>query len=168
MPKDNQSICMNEPIRNMTVCGYEFNYIQNIEPKKNENGAIIEYQPQVNYSNSQGRDLHKYGKGSFCKFTITAENLSGVYLWVVDDEIIYIGRTKRFRTRFNSGYGTISGRNCYKDGQVTNCKMNKVALELSRAGKRIQLYFFKTDDYVRVEQELLATQKTKYNSMNNK
>ena len=98
---------------------------------------------------------------------IDVEDVPGVYLWIVDDEIIYIGETKNLRKRFNTGYGNISPRNCYLGGQSTNCKMNKVVLEYFEAGKQIKLYFLKTNDYKKVELELLSKICTRYNVKDN-
>ena len=152
----------------VTVCGYDFTYVQDIKPERDKNGNIIEYQPQAEYSNPHGKGLHSYGGGNFCYFTIDAGNWPGVYLWIVDGEIIYIGETVKLSQRFNDGYGTIAGINCYEGGQKTNCKMNKAALELTKAGKTIQLYFFNTKDYKNVEKELLGAINTKYNVKDNR
>ena len=45
--------------------------------------------------------------------------------------------------------------------------MNKVVLEYFEAGKQIKLYFLKTDDYKRVELELLSKISTRYNVKEN-
>ena len=119
------------------------------------------------YENKNTVPLLENGKGAFCRFVIDAEDVPGVYLWIVDGEIIYIGETKNLRKRFNTGYGNISPRNCYLGGQSTNCKMNKVVLEYFEAGKQIKLYFLKTDDYKRVELELLSKISTRYNVKDN-
>lgn len=151
----------------ITVCGYDFTYIQDIKPERDSDGKIVEYAPQSRYSNSQGKRLHYYGSGTFCRFSIDAGNWPGVYLWVVDGEIIYIGETVKLGQRFNMGYGRIEGVNCYEGGQMTNCKMNKVVLELTGTGKTIKLYFLNTQDYKRVELELLRAVNTKYNVKDN-
>ena len=33
------------------------------------------------------------------------------------------------KQRVNSGYGTISPKNCFKDGQSTNCKINNLVTQ---------------------------------------
>ncbi len=152
----------------VTVCGYDFTYIQDIEPVRDKNGRVIEYEPQEEYSNPHGKALHSYGRGTFCSFTIDAGDWPGVYLWVVDDEIIYIGETVKLGQRFNDGYGIIVGINCYEGGQKTNCKMNKVALELAKQGKTIKLYFFNTQNHKKVELELLKAINTEYNVKDNR
>jgi len=66
------------------------------------------------------------------------------------------------------GYGTISPRNCFEGGQKTNCKMNKVVLEIYKNGQKIDIYFYETKDYKAIEKELLESITTPYNVKNNK
>ncbi len=153
--------------KTIEVCGHTFTYIQDIEPERGADGRVIEYAPQSQYPNRQGKSLHNYGSGTFCRFSIHAGNWPGVYLWVVDGEIIYIGETVKLAQRFNTGYGNIEGVNCYAGGQKTNCKMNKVVLELAKIGKTVNLYFYNTQDYKRVELELLHAINTQYNVKDN-
>lgn len=123
----------------MDVCGYPFLFLQEIVPECDANGNIREYYPQDAYSGRGRKPLNQYGSGAFCKFTVNAQNWPGVYLWVVDGEIIYIGETVKLWQRFNMGYGNIEPANCYMGGQSTNCKMNKAVLDLYRNGKTIEL-----------------------------
>ena len=150
----------------INLLGHKFEFVQRIVPYCNEQGAIKFY-PQDDYENKNTVPLSENGKGAFCRFEIDAEDVPGVYLWIVDDEIIYIGETKNLRKRFNTGYGNISPRNCYLGGQSTNCKMNKVVLEYFEAGKQIKLYFLKANDYKKVELELLSKICTRYNVKDN-
>ena len=56
-------------------------------------------------------------------------DLKGVYFYLLGDEIKYVGRCKdSMKQRVNSGYGKISPKNCFKDGQSTNCKVNACIL----------------------------------------
>lgn len=151
----------------INVCGYRFNYIQQIIPECDTYGHIIKNNPQDSYGNTKNLPLLHHGNGSFCRFSINAGDRSGVYLWVVEDEIIYIGETKGLKSRFNMGYGKISPRNCYLGGQSTNCKMNKVVLDLYEQGEIVSLYFFETAYYKQIEFELLTKITTPYNSKNN-
>ena len=149
----------------MTVCGYTFTFIQELIPECDADGYIKEYQPQAGYIKE--KSLNTHGSGSFCRFTIHAGNWPGVYLWVVDSEIIYIGETAALARRFNTGYGVIEPVNCFVGGQSTNCKMNKVVLEQAKKGRYVKLYFYGTDNYKKVELELLGIIKTKYNVKDN-
>lgn len=151
----------------MMVFGYDFRYLQDILPQRDEAGNVIKYYPQNDYYNKQNLPLSYYGKGAFCRFSIKAEDCPGVYLWVVNEKIIYIGETAGLRKRFNMGYGNISPRNCYVGGQSTNCKMNKVVLNLYEQGKVVNLYFYKTTYYKSVELDLLRKINTMYNNKDN-
>ena len=149
-----------------TICGYKFNFVQKLEPERNKQKKIIELSPQYNYLNYDNLPLHTNGNGPFCRFKINAKNVPGVYLWVVNSDIIYIGETANLKERFNSGYGIISPRNCYVGGQSTNCKMNKVVLDMAKHNKDVKLYFYQTQDHKRIEKELLISVKPipKYNA----
>ena len=147
---------------------YTFEYLQDIDPERNEDGSVREFLPQNDYANKDNLPLSKYGAGAFCRFSLqTAGVWRGVYIWVSDGEIIYIGETENLRQRFNVGYGNIAPRNCYVGGQSTNCKMNKVVLDYYKSGRAIQIYFLNTDKNKDVELELLSTIKTKYNVKDN-
>ena len=72
--------------------------------------------------------LNKYGDNEFCEFKIN-ESLSdrGIYVYVIDNNIKYVGRcTDNFNKRINQGYGKIHPKNCFIDGQATNCHLNSL------------------------------------------
>jgi hypothetical protein len=72
--------------------------------------------------------LNKYGDEKFCEFKIN-DNLSdkGIYCFMENNKIKYIGRcTDNFKKRINQGYGRISPKNCFIDGQATNCHINSL------------------------------------------
>ena len=153
-----------EPI---TFCGYKFIFVQQLCPECSLNGAIKKFHPQDQYENSKKLPLLPDGNGAFCRFSVEADDVSGVYLWVLDGEVIYIGKTIQLRRSFNMGHGNISPSNCYRGGRSTNCRMNKVVLELFEIGKIVDLYFYETYDYKSMKSELLNKVKTKYNLKNN-
>ena len=144
----------------ITVCGYPFRFAQEIVPKADND--VIELYPKLNPS----RRLNRYGVPPFCRFDVKLPNRPGVYLWVVDGEIIYIGEAQNLQKRFYD-YGNIVAANCYQNGRNTNCKMNKVVLEQAKAGQYVKLYFFETEDYKAVELDLLKQINTKYNVKDN-
>lgn len=145
----------------ITLCDYTFNFLQLIKPECDTHGKIIKLYPQFNYLNKKNLVTHYYGDGPFCRFKINADKVPGVYLWVVDHKIIYIGETANLEKRINSGYGSISPKNCFADGQSTNCKMNKVVLDMAKHNKDVKLYFYQTKDHKSVEKELLKSVKPK-------
>lgn len=140
-----------------------FNKSLEINLIKNKNNYW--YFPQLNFKNYKkysllpGINAHT----EFCKFKLDLPKTSGVYLWTVDNEIIYIGEAVNLYSRFNSGYGNISPRNCYKGGQSTNIKMNKVVVSYFKKHKTIKIYYFLSKDHKNIEKYLLQNIKTKYN-----
>ncbi|WP_456833301.1 hypothetical protein [Deinococcus sp. UYEF24] len=73
--------------------------------------------------------LNRYGDLRYCAFTLEAFHPAirqqGLYCFTVGDEVRYIGRTlTSFGTRIQQGYGVIHPKNCYLDGQATNCHLN--------------------------------------------
>jgi len=53
----------------------------------------------------------------------------GIYIYAVGNKIRYVGRClDSFEKRVNSGYGRISPKNCFIDGQKTNCHLNNLIL----------------------------------------
>ncbi|OFX52729.1 MAG: hypothetical protein A2046_05490 [Bacteroidetes bacterium GWA2_30_7] len=74
------------------------------------------------------RFLNKYGDNKFCEFKIN-DNLNdkGLYCFIKNEKIKYIGRcTDNFNKRINLGYGKIHPKNCFIDGQATNCHLNSL------------------------------------------
>lgn len=72
--------------------------------------------------------LNKYGDLAYTIFTISDRayfDCTGVYGYQSDNELKYIGRCKdSMKKRVNQGYGKIHPKNCYLDGQATNCHLN--------------------------------------------
>ncbi len=90
--------------------------------------------------------LHNYGTQLFCKFKILEKiNKAGIYVFVFDDIVKYVGECENFYNRINSGYGNISPRNCYIGGQITNCKINGIINSSKNQGVDVSLYFYETD-----------------------
>lgn len=153
--------------KTLHVLGYVFQFMQELQPQRDDDGQILKFYPQSAYENEANLPLLDDGNGPFCKFTIEAGTWSGVYLWVVNNEIIYIGETENLSNRFNNGYGQISPRNCFAGGQSTNCRMNKVVLEHAEKGRCIDLYFLGTPNHKEVELELLSGLASRYNKKDN-
>ena len=143
----------------------DLKYICEIVPEKKKSGSIIEFLPQANYKNASTAKLHKHGKGPFCKFKIPANlNMAGAYVIKVEDSIKYVGGCDNLSHRFNMGYGNISPRNCYIDGQSTNCKINRYILNEAQKGCRIHLYFVEVADRYLAESELINQYRPAWNS----
>jgi hypothetical protein len=85
--------------------------------------------------------LNKYGDGVYSRFFIKDEKYldkKGVYIYTLSDQLQYVGRCRdSFRKRINQGYGKIHPKNCYLDGQATNCHLNALITE-----RRQEIRFF--------------------------
>lgn len=107
-----ETIFIDSTLKVLSIYGYEFCFLQQLLPECDASGFIVKYYPQNRYNNKKDLLLSNHGKGAFCRFSINAGNWPGVYLWVVDNRIIYIGETDDLKRRFNTGYGHIAPRNC--------------------------------------------------------
>lgn len=103
------------------------------------------------HATTSGRPRHKYGQGPFAKLLMPpVPGEPGVYLWTVDDEVVYVGETRRsLRNRLGpSGYSTISTANTLVpdphqpgSGKTTNCRVNALANEALVAGKEVTIWY---------------------------
>lgn len=133
-----------------------FLWICSIHPEIDETGKIKEFIPHVHYKNFKGLSLNLYGCGPFCKFRIPNDNdSSGVYVLTIEEEAKYIGECVKLSSRFNNGYGNISPRNCYKGGQLTNCRINNLIYNVSKCGGHIELWFLKIGTRKIIETHLI-------------
>jgi len=147
------------------IFGYEFQFVEEIQPERDEEGRIKIYLPQQSYKDANQTNVHKHGWGPFCKFRILREweGLTGVYLYLVEGKVKYVGEAKDFGKRVNAGYGIISPRNCFKGGQITNCRINNRIFKAFRNRKEIELYFYETDERRRLEKKLIEKIRTEWN-----
>jgi len=81
-----------------------------------------------NRDNNYLEFLNENGDKAFCQFSIeTHLKDKGLYCFAVNDSVKYVGRcTDSFKKRINQGYGRISPKNCFIDGQSTNCRINSL------------------------------------------
>lgn len=142
---------------NLDLAGHDFAFMVPLIPESNVQRAIQELYPQERYAKRDAILLHKHGHGAFCRFRVSVpRGLVGVYALVVNGRICYIGECEDLGKRFNMGYGNISPRNCYVGGQVTNCKINRRVLEVSKSGRSVNLYFHPTSSRRQVEKQLIT------------
>jgi hypothetical protein len=146
------------------VRGYPFGYVCDIDVEREADGSVRRLMPQGRYKNLRGLARNKYGAGPFCKFKVSgALGVAGVYLFVVEGAVRYVGECANLARRFNMGYGNISPRNCFKGGQETNCRVNHLVYNTVKAGKQVSLWFFRTRDYKTVEKALRLSLNAKWN-----
>ena len=76
------------------------------------------------------RFLNSHGDKVFCHFRMTehpTKRKKGLYLYTLEAEVVYIGRSfDHFAKRVDQGYGKIHPKNCFIDGQSTNCHLNSM------------------------------------------
>ncbi|MBC7190232.1 GIY-YIG nuclease family protein [Candidatus Aerophobetes bacterium] len=152
------------------VDGIPFRYVCEIHPDLDKNGKPKEYMPQSRYKNNLNIPLHNYGYGTFCRFKIARgySRKAGVYLILADKTPKYVGKCESLESRFNMGYGNISPRNCYKGGQPTNCRINKLILQAYKMGVRVTLLFYETKDSSRLEDYLIHELQPEWNKTTEK
>jgi len=142
----------------MKFADYEFEHVCDIDPLRDTDGALRQQIPQARYQNARSLPLNRHGAGPFCKFRIPSRfQASGVYVLTLDKELRYVGECANLSARFNSGYGNISPKNCFKGGQETNCRLNNLLYAALLAGQQVSLWFFRTADYKPVEATLRPT-----------
>lgn len=135
-----------------------------IEVERDEHGAVREYEPQADYANTEGLPLNQYGSGSFCRFRVpTGMNRAGIYFIMAGERVMYIGECEDFSQRFNAGYGQISPRNCFKGGQETNCRVNRLIRECVEAGGDVSVFFLEARRRQELERCLLESCKPPWN-----
>lgn len=147
------------------IGGFQFRFVQELNPERDNTGQIKQFMPQSNYEHSSTSKLNIHGGGPFCKFSISSKwaGYSGVYALFSDEELLYIGECIDLYKRYYMGYGNISPRNCFQGGQSTNCKINAMVLDQYLNGKKVSLYFYETGEYKRVESTLLSKLNPQYN-----
>jgi hypothetical protein len=133
--------------------GLNFKKVGKIELKK-ANGKIITYRPQSGI-NRKKTPLNKYAKGSFCYFEIAPHwrDKAGLYIFMIKNEEKYIGECDDLFYRIYD-YGHITPRKCHKDGQSTNCKINRVILKNANNGS-VDLWFHYTKQMSRKNRKLI-------------
>ena len=111
--------------------------------------------------------LNKYGDSVYCEFYITDErvlNKKGLYIFLVGNKLMYIGRCKdSYKKRINQGYGRITPKNCYIDGQVTNCRINSLVGELKENVQLLVCIMANNERVEKTEKHLIEKYKPAWN-----
>jgi hypothetical protein len=113
------------------------------------------------------RFLNKYGDSVYSRFYINDTELlskKGLYAYCVKDDLKYIGKTiTPFGKRINDGYGRISPKNCYLDGQATNCHVNSLITK-HKDHIRLLLLPLENDSFIcKLEKALINTYYPEWN-----
>ena len=102
------------------------------------------------------RFLNKYGDIEYAVFAIPASDvqmLKGVYAYFAADALKYVGRCRdTMKKRVNQGYGKIHPKNCYIDGQATNCHLNA---RIAAASEEVSLWLCPLTD----DEDIITTER---------
>jgi len=125
------------------------NYLQELDTKLGDFLMRL----KNNNDNFYKEFLNKYGDLEYSTFYLANQdqhNLKGVYFYYLNDELKYIGRCRdNMKKRVNNGYGKISPKKCFIDGQSTNCKVNSL---ITKNRDNIVLKMFVMDDVKEIEE----------------
>lgn len=95
---------------------------------------------------------NKYGDLKYSVFRIEDKiiiNKKGIYFYLADNEVKYIGRCRdNFKKRINQGYGKIHPKNCFIDGQATNCHLNSL---IANDKEKVSLWICPLEDDTFIE-----------------
>lgn len=155
------------PDDTLILGGKTFRYVARISPDAGSDGKPLELMPQDRYHAAASTPLNPHGGGPFCRFSVPGLPAApGVYAVTVERQLTYIGMaTKSLRERWGPrGHARIHPRNCCKDGQSTNCKVNHRILLAARARRRIDLWFHETGTPRPLEERLNAELGPPWNS----
>ncbi len=115
--------------------------------KENENIDYLKY-------------LNGFGDKRYCEFNFDSRlsNSKGLYCYITDERIQYIGRSKKTFGERIKEYGKITPYNCLIDGQNTNCKINAIINNHSN----VKIGLFEMNDRTDKEIEDLEKEIIKY------
>lgn len=118
----------------------------------------------LKYEFKSKHPLHNYGEGPFCEFKAPDEikDKKGLYIFIVDGNVKYIGRCQNtYQKRISEGYGHIAPRHCHKGGHPTNCHINNKLNEAFEQGLEVFLGVYVMTDVKEIcslEKEILKKQ----------
>ncbi len=126
---------------------YRFKDIGALAVERDAAGAVVE----VRFPENDGRELHAYGDGPFCRFDIRRrDRRGGVFVILEDDVVVFVDRTKNLDERFGygrrPGYRAISAQMCWPDGPAGLCRINTLILKSAKAGKTLSVRFAPASD----------------------
>lgn len=112
--------------------------------------------------------LNTSGDLEYCRFALDEAAIAkqrGIYIFGTNAEVKYLGRClDSFSKRINQGYGNISPKNCFIDGQVVNCRINNNILKF-KATFEVYTLPLQTNsaNITEIEQKLIAKYKPEWN-----
>ena len=113
------------------------------------------------------RFLNPHGDNQYCHFKMGMtpySNERGLYCYSLESEIVYVGRSlDPFKKRIDQGYGKIHPKNCYIDGQSTNCHLNSL---IEANSEKVRLWvcpIHQTELISDLERDVIGRLKPKWN-----
>lgn len=113
------------------------------------------------------RFLNRYGDETYSRFSIQDAiwlHRKGLYCYKAGEVMVYIGQSQdSFGKRINQGYGNISPKNCYLDGQATNCHLNSL---ITCCKEEVRLFLYQLNDLAAIdmlEKHLIHTYQPAWN-----
>lgn len=148
----------------MKLGDYYFHDLGELEVERDSSGWPISLRPQDRFENPAGLRTHSYGDLEYCRFKIGGlPRGPGVYAFVSDGEVVYIGKAGLIAKRFMPGYRLISPRMCYEGGPQTTCRINALVLVEALSGRSIHVLVLETTAFEAVESELIQIYQPKWN-----
>ena len=138
--------------------GHAFQHCAHIRPQAGPDGKPLEDMPQHRYAAACSTPLNRHGEGPFCRFTVSGlPPAPGLYAITVARKLVYVGIAIDLKRRWGSSdYARIQPRNCYRDGQSTNCKVNHAILVAAQDGLAIDLWIHQAAKPRPLEERLIA------------
>jgi hypothetical protein len=132
------------------ICGHQFQLIATVNPERDDDGNVKTFSPR----GSGGQEL---SDAPFCRFAFPPDQRrSGVYAIVVNDRVVYVGKTNNLSRRFGPGeYGHIVVPEP-GNPQVPNRRVNHGVLEAASRGDAVQVWFHSTTELDSVEASIIS------------
>lgn len=122
--------------------GYEFEHVGEIEPERDARGDVVPHLPDV----GQGKQLHRYGLGPFCRFRIAKGwSCGGVYVIECKGLVCYVGKCHDLEKIWYR-IGRISPSARYERGQQTHCMNNGLIFNEVVQGGKVNVWFCAIED----------------------
>lgn len=143
--KNNKTVL--ETINHHRYIKHRYNIMLNYSSQVNNNLGVFLMELKQSGDFFYKNFLNKNGDNIYLEFFIedtTIKKSKGIYLYCIDGQLKYIGRCRdSFGKRINHGYGKIHPKNCYIDGQSTNCHLNSL---ITANKENIRFYISKLEN----------------------
>jgi len=123
---------------------------------ENITDAILNLRPQDRFDNPKKLNFFTGADVFYCSFKINAPEYSGVYRFLVNSSVMYIGRAKSLKGRLSRQYGTVSPRHPFKGGQGQKCRINALINNALVDGSIVTAQWEVCENYIERERELLT------------